>query len=296
MIGMRTLKLQDTTMQYLCLDRSDPLVDELNKPLLIMLHGFPENSWTWEAYFEPLSDDFCVIAPDLPGYNGSLGFDSEQDYSIPHLVQVISEFIGEISQGDKVHLIAHDWGGVIAWPLAAFHAEQFVKLTILNAAHPTGFTREMANNPKQQANSDYITDLVSEDAFSLISAKQHAMLKGLYGRVFYSLSNTQQSAFERQWADRFSMEQSFAYYKNMPQLVTQRIRANSDVKLPKIDIKIPTQVLWGIKDTAFVPEVLIGMQEWVEDLSLIKFDDANHWLHHQEIAEVLKHIKHFHLA
>lgn len=67
----------------------------------------------------------------------------------------------------------------------------------------------------------------------------------------------------------------------MPNLVTTRTHAKQNVKLPNIRILVPTLVLWGMKDTAFVPEVLDGLENWVEQLTLIKFDDADHWLHHQ---------------
>ena len=73
-----------------------------------------------------------------------------------------------------------------------------------------------------------------------------------------------------------------------------RIKHNSDVKIPNIRISIPTQVLWGLKDTAFVPEVLNGMEEWVEKLELHVFDDADHWLHHQKPEQVIGSLRRFH--
>lgn len=301
MIISNTIKLSNTTIQYLSFENKT--LAEASKPikaLMIMLHGFPENSWAWQLYLERLSDVYQVIAPDLPGYNASEGFSKTDEYNIPNLVETLAEFIKLMSKGRKVHLVAHDWGGVIAWPMVAFHQDLFAKLTILNAAHPTGFTREMSNNPKQQANSDYITDLVGEHAFAITSANEHKMLKRLYGGYFKKLKVKQQHAYIQQWSNQASMEQAFAYYKNMPQLVTQRLSANADVKLPNIKlpnilIKLPTQVLWGMKDTAFVPEVLEGMEEWVEDLRLYKFDNADHWLHHQEIDQVIHSLKDFHV-
>ncbi|MFC4699602.1 alpha/beta fold hydrolase [Glaciecola siphonariae] len=288
------VQLTQTTLQYLCVDGQDPLVNAIDKPIIVLLHGFPENSWTWEAYIEPLSAHFCVIAPDLPGYNGSAGFARESDYNIAHLVDTLASFVTTLTKGQAVHLVAHDWGGVIAWPLVAFHRELFIKLTILNAAHPTGFTREMANNPKQQANSDYISDLISDRAYAITSADDHKMLRRLYAKAYFDLSEQQRSAYQKQWENQHSMQQAFAYYKNMPQLVTKRVRANTEVKLPNIMIKLPTQVLWGLRDTAFVPEVLQGMQEWVEDLTLVEFDDADHWLHHQERDIVLRKLIAYH--
>ncbi|WP_395342821.1 alpha/beta fold hydrolase [Ningiella sp. W23] len=294
-----SILLSKTRIQYL---RQASLGAGSQKPLIVLLHGFPENSWSWQAYINQLSETFTVIAPDLPGYNGSEGFSELHEYAVMNLVETMAEFIDAVSlryQNKEasvapVHLVAHDWGGVIAWPLCAFHSDKVRKLTILNAAHPSTFTREMAQNPRQQANSDYISDLISERAFEITSADDCKMLKRLYGGWFKKLSPRQQTNYLDQWHNRQSMENAFAYYKNMPQLVTTRIKANTDVQLPNINIHLPTQVLWGLKDTAFVPEVLDGMEDWVADLSLTTFDDADHWLHHQKVAEVLEKLVAFH--
>jgi pimeloyl-ACP methyl ester carboxylesterase len=290
MIKVSKIPLSSTEIQYL--SKEDAL--QSSKPIMILLHGFPENSWSWEHYIESLSSDFRIYAPDLPGYNGSKGFSSIDDYTIANVLGVVAEFIQKVGGGERVHLVAHDWGGVIAWPLVAFHKELFYRLTILNAAHPATFTREMVNNSQQQANSDYISDLISEQAFAKTSDNDHRMLRRMYGGWFKKLSQHQQAVLKEQWSDQHSMEQSFAYYKNMPQLATTRIKHSSNVKIPNIRICIPTQVLWGLRDTAFVPEVLNGMEEWVEELELHVFEDADHWLHHQKPEQVVKLLRQFH--
>jgi pimeloyl-ACP methyl ester carboxylesterase len=291
MITSSKIQLSSTEIQYL--SSQEPLSG--SKPIMILLHGFPENSWSWERYIETLSSDFRVIAPDLPGYNGSKGFPSSDSYNIANLVEVIAEFIRAIGNAQPVHLVAHDWGGVIAWPLVAFHEGLIKKVTILNAAHPAPFTREMATNPKQQANSDYISDLISEEAFAKTCDQDHHMLRRMYGGWFKRLSQRQQLALKTQWSDQNTMEQTFAYYKNMPQLTTTRTKQNTELKIPNIRICVPTQVLWGLRDTAFVPEVLNGMERWIEQLELHVFDDADHWLHHQKPTHVIDYLRQFHL-
>ena len=47
-------------------------------------------------------------------------------------------------------LVAHDWGGAIAWGFAMAHPEKTDRLIILNLPHPNGMMRELANNPRQQ--------------------------------------------------------------------------------------------------------------------------------------------------
>jgi pimeloyl-ACP methyl ester carboxylesterase len=290
MITSSKIQLSSTDIQYLSKQEQSSGA----KPVMILLHGFPENSWSWEHYIEVLSAEFKVFAPDLPGFNGSKGFPLSSDYTITNLVEVMAEFIRTVGKGEPVHLVAHDWGGVIAWPLVAFYEGLIDKLSILNAAHPAPFTREMAINPKQQANSDYISDLISEQAFVKTSDNDHYMLRRMYGGWFKKLSKRQQASLITQWSDQNTMEQTFAYYKNMPQLTTTRIKRNSELKIPNIRIYKPTQVLWGLRDTAFVPEVLNGMEQWVEQLEVHVFDDADHWLHHQKPEQIIAFLRQFH--
>jgi len=277
-IQQNSIALSNTTITYL---HAGEEISVVNKPIMIMLHGFPENSWSWEYYLHHFSDTYHVYAPDLPGYNFSIGLGAAKNYTIENLITCVAEFIESVNKGQKVVLVAHDWGGAIAWPLAAFHAPLIAKLIIMNAAHPSTFTREMASNTLQQQRSDYITDLISEEGYALVTADNFYRLKKLYGGWFTKLSALQQVHYLAQWDDRLSMQHSFAYYKCMPNLVTTRIQGKQTLKLPNIRIRVPTLVLWGMKDTAFVPEVLNGLDNWVEHLQIIKFDDANHWLHHQ---------------
>jgi len=118
---------------------------------LIFLHGFPKYWQTWQNQLTYFSKEHHVIAPDLPGYNLS---DKPQDvlfYQLSNLIEFMAKFIKTVSPTEKVHLIAHDWGGAIAWPLAAFHPELVEKLVIIKAAHPSIFTREMITNSVQRA-------------------------------------------------------------------------------------------------------------------------------------------------
>lgn len=283
-------QLSNTEMSYLHCGVSEP---NEHKPVMILLHGFPENSWSWEYYLNALGEQYSVYAPDLPGYNASIGLGGTEQYTLENLIATLVEFIECVNGGQKIVLVAHDWGGVIAWPLAAFHANLIEKFIVMNAAHPSTFTREMASNTRQQKRSDYITDLISEDAYNIVTANDYYRLRRLYGGWFEKLSEQQQKMFIQQWSSETSMQNTFAYYKCMPNLVTTRTKAKIDIKLPNIRIEVPTLMLWGMKDTAFVPEVLNGVDQWVENLKLVKFNDADHWLHHQLPRKVLANINTF---
>lgn len=263
------------------------------KPVMIFLHGFPENSWTWYEYLLEFGQNYDVYAPDLPGYNGSLGFAASKMYTMENLIDTLVEFIQSVANGKKVMLVAHDWGGAIAWPLVAFHANIIEKFIVLNAAHPTTFTREMAQNPLQQKQSDYISDLVSDQAYEVMSKDNYKMLTDLYSDRFEGLLELQKDAFLNQWQDVQSMQNACAYYKCMPQLRTSRVSSNDTLKLPNIRIDVDTLVLWGMQDKAFVPQVLNDLETWVPNLTLKRYDDADHWLHHHNSKLVVEEIQRF---
>jgi len=51
--------------------------------------------------------------------------------------------------GRRFHLVGHDWGGQIAWLIAAGHPERIATLTVLSRPHPTAFTRAITEDPEQ---------------------------------------------------------------------------------------------------------------------------------------------------
>ena len=310
--------LSATTLQYLSTN-----IDEIeSKPILLLMHGFPECSWAWETYLNDLASDYCVVAPDLPGYRFSEGFSEPTDYNMQRLIATMSEFIEVLlhrSAQVKLHLVAHDWGGAIAWPLAAFNSELLHSLSIINAAHPSTFTREMNDNLVQQEKSEYIADFMHFDAVSKIQADGAMMFKRLLGKQFFAVAidmetekefalkfspekNTNQSLFSarqlleytKQWMDPDSLENMLNYYRCMPQVKTKGYSSQAGpLRVPNIRIKVPTLVIWGENDSAFVIENLKGLDEWVDNLRIHRIAGASHWVHHEKSAEVMSTLRHF---
>lgn len=270
---------------------------------MIFLHGFPEYWASWEQQIAFFSERYRVIAFDLPGYNLSGKPTSDAFYQVPNLISFLSKGIKLVSSNEPVILVAHDWGGAIAWPLAAFHSELIHRLVILNAAHPSTFTREMINNPVQRQKSAYIHQLIAQDAHATVSSESFLFLRQM---LFDDLRRNPFSTYRKKqyleaWAQPGAIEGMLKYYRSMPQLapsdVTQEesgpTRKLAEMKIPQIRIPQPTLVLWGEKDRAFVPELLEGLEEFVVDLEIHRFSDASHWLQHEYPEEVNEAICNF---
>ncbi|WP_166423762.1 alpha/beta hydrolase [Paraglaciecola sp. 20A4] len=265
---------------------------------LIFLHGFPEYWGTWQAQIDYFRAHYRVIVPDLMGYNLSDKPQAQEAYSVPNLIALYAQFVAKISPDAPVNLIAHDWGGAIAWPLAAFHPQLFNKLVILNAAHPSTFTREMATNPKQRQKSAYIHQLVAENGVEFVQQNDFAMLRDM---LFSGMHNTQfserqKAEYMRAWKQPGAVNGMLQYYRAMPQLPPEaqaHITTEYALKIPNIRIATPTLVLWGEQDEAFVTSILDGIEQYVPDCRIQRFSDATHWLHHEKPHEVNASIAQF---
>ena len=155
---------------------------ERGRPVLMFLHGFPEAAFAWDellAHFAaPEHGGYRCVAPNLRGYEQSSRPADVSAYHAKHLAQDIAALIATECgpQGQLVALIAHDWGGAVAWNLAAARPELMQRLVIVNSPHPQTFWRELQQNPAQQAASAYMNFLVRPDAEALLAENDFARL------------------------------------------------------------------------------------------------------------------------
>ena len=132
-------------------------------PLLVLIHGFPDFWYTWRAQMPALAHDFHVVAMDQRGYNLSGQPEGVDNYTINKLVGDVLAVVKHFGPGKAV-IVGHDWGGMVAWTFAMTHPELTDRLIVLNLPHPRGLIRELANNPRQQRNSQYARDFQKPDA------------------------------------------------------------------------------------------------------------------------------------
>jgi pimeloyl-ACP methyl ester carboxylesterase len=147
---------------------------ERGRPVLIFLHGFPEAAFVWDpllAYFSrPENGGYRCVAPNLRGYERSSAPSDVSAYRAKHLVQdILALSQAESPDQPLAALVAHDWGGAVAWGFANQHPERLRQLAIINSPHPGTFLRELQNSPEQQAASAYMNFLIRPDAEALLA-------------------------------------------------------------------------------------------------------------------------------
>ncbi|AGH43939.1 alpha/beta fold hydrolase [Paraglaciecola psychrophila] len=297
-----TIDIENVNVHYV--EAGEDNVSQSPRQTIIFLHGFPEFWGTWHAQLDYFANNYRVIAPDLPGYNLSGKPQENTFFEVPNLIQFIAKFIQCVAPQQKIILVAHDWGGVIAWPLTAFFPQLIDRLVILNAAHPSTFTREMIHNAEQRQKSEYIHDLIAPNGVEKVSNNNYKYLKDkiLIGMREGTLSNTQRKVYEKVWAQPGAVNGMLQYYRAMPQLAPSEkemgagngpVVAATQMKIPNIRITCPTLILWGEQDQAFVKETVDGVEEYVPDVRIKRFPDASHWLQHELPNEVNAEIDNF---
>lgn len=131
-------------------------VDEAGEgELVVLLHGFPESSRSWRHQLPALAGaGYHAVAPDLRGYGESDAPPEVADYALPKLAGDVTGLIAALG-AERAHLVGHDWGGSIAWVLAARMSHVVTSLTILNSPHPVA-SAECRQIPEQQRKSWYM--------------------------------------------------------------------------------------------------------------------------------------------
>lgn len=113
-------------------------------PLVVLLHGFPENWWSWRYQLQPLADaGFRVIAPDLRGYGET---DKHGPYDLDTLADDVCHLIESLGER-RAKIVGHDWGGGVAWHLAAKRPEFCERLVVLNCPHPVVMRKKLLSAP-----------------------------------------------------------------------------------------------------------------------------------------------------
>jgi pimeloyl-ACP methyl ester carboxylesterase len=236
---------------------------------IVFLHGFPDFSYSWRHQFPAMrTAGFRCLAPDLRGYNETDKPPHVRNYDIDHLVQDVDAFIDNIV-GKSAHVAGHDWGGIIAWHLAARRPDRVRKLIILNAPHPATYRRELKRGG-QLLRSWYV------GAFQMPFLPE-LLLSSLHYRLLINgpaRNDDEAEIYEEAFAQPRALSSALNYYRAAARRMVGRPRWS---ELPLITQ--PTLVLWGEKDRALSPRLLDGLEQHVQNLQVMRFPDVGHWVH-----------------
>jgi pimeloyl-ACP methyl ester carboxylesterase len=245
-------------------------------PPVVLLHGFPDVWYAWRHQLPALdAAGFRAVAPDLRGYNLSACPPRVEDYALDLLADDVAAVIGAHAGADgRAHLVGHDWGGLIAWHVAARHPALVDRLVIVNAPHPARF-RELLASSSQALRSWYVAFFqLPRVPELLLGANGRALLLRTLRTMHLragAFTRDDAAVYDTAFATPGALRAAVDYYRAF---VRRGTRSAADgVPLPH-----RTLLLWGMGDTALLPENSEGLERWVPDLRVRRVPDAGHWV------------------
>lgn len=277
----------------------------LRAPLVIFLHGFPEAAFAWDEMLRRFGDRYRCVAPNLRGFEHSSAPAQVDAYrpkplatDIVALAAHCNRAAGRAPDAPLAALVAHDWGGAIAWNLGARQPALLERLVIVNSPHPTTFLRDLQHSPAQQRASAYMNFLRRDDAAALLAADDYSRLWRFFadaaapaGAAPDWLTPAVKDAYRAVW--RCGLQGGLGYYRALP--LRPPASGNEAVLdlafAPEaVTVRLPTLVVWGERDTALLPGLLDGLEAFVPELRVVRVADASHWIVHEQPALVAREI------
>ncbi|MEW6444224.1 MAG: alpha/beta hydrolase [bacterium] len=267
-------------------------VQQGDGPLALLLHGFPEFWYSWRHQIPFLAGKFKAVAPDLRGYNLSDKPRGVASYFVEKLTDDVRSLI-RVLGAEKAIVVGHDWGGIIAWYLAAYHPEAVERLVVLNAPHPRAYLREMPRNFRQLRASWYVF------MFQLpwlpewyVRRERYLMLrKALRGWAHRkeAFSDEDLRLFEEAMSQPGCLTAAINYYRGLfrDRATLKRIR-----QFPTI--AVPTLIIWAEDDRALTKDLTYGLDPYFAEPPRIRYiPRCSHWVQQEQPDQVNRYLEEF---
>jgi pimeloyl-ACP methyl ester carboxylesterase len=260
-------------------------------PPVILLHGAPQHAYEWRRVAPLLAERFRVVMPDLRGY-GESDLSASGRYDIDILVDDLRAVVEaalswcprSASSAGGARIVAHDWGGPIAWVFAERFPGLVKHLVAVNAPHPAAFARELTR-PRQLVRSWYIglfqipgvERMIERGGASFFTWMMRASSpKGVFTEEDFEV-------YRAALARPGRVEAVLAYYRQAfgPGLLERR---RAILQSPRV--RVPSTVLWGDADIALAPTHPEATRRYVEHLEVRRFVGVSHWVPEERPVEV----------
>ena len=273
-----------------------------DRPVALLLHGFPEGKESWEPQLLALAEaGWRAVAPDLRGYGGTDAPKGVEAYGMPHLVADVEGLVSALGE-DQVDLVGHDWGALVGWPFASRYPRLVRSWTSLSVPHPAALVRASGldggprPDPDQQARSAYIGLFQKAGRAEEVLLEDDAQrLRQMYrsGPQPDAIPEDVVETFVRGFTRPGRLTAGLNYYR--ANLKPAALATYPPCPKP---ITASTLLVWGDQDPALGRKAVEETAGLVEGpYRLVVLEGAGHWLQFERSDDVSKAIvEHVHAA
>jgi pimeloyl-ACP methyl ester carboxylesterase len=236
--------------------------------VVIALHGFPEDRQCWSRLIGPLTGaGYRVLAPDQRGYSPRARPRGRRSYDLTNLREDVLA-LADAAGAERFDVVGHDWGGFVAWDLAARHPERVRSCTSLSVPHPGAF-QDVAFTSTQLLHLWYAiafqVPALPEVAFQWIGAARGA---GILERG--GLDPETAAQYAARFSHRDEMAGPIDWYRALP----------FDLRDPVPDLsRVPALFIWGDGDRYTIRAAALACARHVSGPYRFQIiSGASHWL------------------
>lgn len=247
--------------------------------LFILYHGFPSFWFSFYDQMVALKPSYRVVAVDGLGAGLSDKPDDLSAYKLDSLIDHLDALANNLDAGAPFTLIGHDWGGALALAFAEARPERLDAVIAMNAPSFNVFLELLRSDPQQQKTSTYMAVMSQTSSQSVRDDPPgETIWHSAYGGLLQRQELTQEEYELFGWALRpaAATNGGFNWYRANVPLPDEIVDADF-YPLPRRDIVVPTLLIWGSEDRAFVPDFIPMMAEIAPNLTVVTIEGANHW-------------------
>lgn len=238
---------------------------------VLLLHGFPDGVACWSALGPLLADDgLRAVAPLQRGYSTQARPLDVGAYRLEHLVTDAISFLGALGW-ESAHVLAHDWGAVVGWALAARHPDLVRSLTAVSVGHPAALAAALVADPDQRLRSSYVALFRTEGkAEHVLTRDSAAALHGILDGS--GLDTDQVDAVVGSLLEPGALTAALSWYR--------ALRTADLAAVP--DVQVPTTFVWGSDDPALGRVQALGTAARVDaPYEFVEVPGIGHWIPEQ---------------
>jgi pimeloyl-ACP methyl ester carboxylesterase len=243
------------------------VIDEgpLDGTPVVLLHGFPQRATSWAKVTTLLGDaGFRTYAPNQRGYSPRARPRSRRAYRTTELVDDVVGLIDRI--GTPVHLVGHDWGATVAWPVAARHPDRLASLTAVSVGHPEAFKRALRTTLDQARRSWYMA------LFQLPFVPERLLSGEWFVQKFLGssgMTDEMLATYKIEIVDEGALTGGLNWYRAIPFGLANEVP----------DVSVPTTLVWSDGDKALGRRMAELTGDHVDGpYEFIEFGGASHWI------------------
>lgn len=246
---------------------------------VVCLHGFPQHPSTYDAVVPQLTaKGLRVLAPLQRGYSPGARPTGRSSYAMPELVADVLALL-DAAGLERAHVVGHDWGGSVAWPLAGRHPDRVQSLTVISTPHPAAL-QAAAIRSSQGLRMSYVgvAQLPWLPEQLALARRGAGLRRGLLAAGLPA--DITERYVERMLAPG-ALSGALAWYRGVP--LSGGYHPGR--------ISVPTGFLWGAKDPVFTRQACELTGDFVSGPYIERrLADAGHWIPEtcpDEVAQIV---------